>query len=113
MAEAPGKVEIHRGLQGVHFDRSRVCFIDGRAGELLYRGYSIHDLATQSTFEETCYLLLYGELPVDQDDSERDQDIRLMASPLRHCQHELRTAVPPACTSPGATALDERPRTQH
>jgi citrate synthase len=63
MAEAPGKVEIHRGLQGVHFDRSRVCFIDGRAGELLYRGYSIHDLATQSTFEETCYLLLYGELP--------------------------------------------------
>ena len=59
----PGKVEIHRGLQGVHFDRSRVCFIDGRAGELLYRGYSIHDLATRSTFEETCYLLLYGELP--------------------------------------------------
>ena len=45
MAEDPGKVEIHRGLQGVHFDRSRVCFIDGRAGELLYRGYSIHDLA--------------------------------------------------------------------
>ena len=63
MAESTEKVEIHRGLQGVHFDRSRVCFIDGRAGELLYRGYSIHDLATHSTFEETCYLLLNGELP--------------------------------------------------
>ena len=63
MAENTDKVEIHRGLQGVHFDRSRVCFIDGRAGELLYRGYSIHDLATRSTFEETCCLLLYGELP--------------------------------------------------
>jgi len=50
MAENTDKVEIHRGLQGVHFDRSRVCFIDGRAGELLYRGYSIHDLATRSTF---------------------------------------------------------------
>ena len=37
--------EIHRGLKGVYFDRSRVCFIDGRAGELRYRGYSIHDLA--------------------------------------------------------------------
>ena len=47
----------------MHFDRSRVCFIDGRAGELLYRGYSIHDLAERSTFEETCYLLLKGELP--------------------------------------------------
>jgi citrate synthase len=63
MTEATGKTEIHRGLKGVYFDRSRVCFIDGRAGELLYRGYSIHDLAERSTFEETCYLLLHGELP--------------------------------------------------
>ena len=55
--------EIHRGLKGVVFDRSRVCFIDGRAGELRYRGYSIHDLAEHSTFEETCYLLFKGELP--------------------------------------------------
>jgi citrate synthase len=57
------KVEIHRGLKGVYFDRSRVCDIDGRAGMLWYRGYSIHDLAAKSTFEETCYLLLHGELP--------------------------------------------------
>ena len=55
--------QIHRGLKGVYFDRSRVCFIDGRAGELRYRGYSIHELAERSTFEETCYLLLRGELP--------------------------------------------------
>jgi citrate synthase len=63
MADTEVKIDVHRGLQGVYFDRSRVCFIDGRAGELLYRGYSIHDLAEQSTFEETCYLLLQGELP--------------------------------------------------
>jgi citrate synthase len=63
MTETTETTEIHRGLKGVYFDRSRVCFIDGRAGELRYRGYSIHDLATRSTFEETCYLLLYGELP--------------------------------------------------
>ena len=55
--------EIRRGLKDVYFERSRVCFIDGRAGELRYRGYSIHDLAERSTFEETCYLLFYGELP--------------------------------------------------
>ena len=63
MSEESEKIEIHRGLKGVHFDRSRVCFIDGRAGELRYRGYSIHELAQRSSFEETCYLLLKGELP--------------------------------------------------
>jgi citrate synthase len=63
MSEATEKIEIHRGLKGVYFDRSRVCYIDGRAGELRYRGYSIHDLAERSTFEEACYLLLMGELP--------------------------------------------------
>jgi citrate synthase len=62
MAEQ-NKIEIHRGLKGVYFERSPVSFIDGRAGELRYRGYSIHDLAQHSTFEETAYLLLYGELP--------------------------------------------------
>jgi len=62
MTEA-GKIEIHRGLRGVYFERSSSTFIDGKAGELRYRGYSIHDLAQKSTFEETAYLLLYGELP--------------------------------------------------
>ena len=63
MADETEKIDIHRGLKGVYFDRSKVCFIDGRAGELRYFGYSIHDLATRSTFEETCYLLMNGELP--------------------------------------------------
>jgi citrate synthase len=63
MSESTEKIEIYRGLKGVYFDRSRACYIDGRAGELRYRGYSIHDLAERSTFEETCYLLLMGELP--------------------------------------------------
>lgn len=62
MDEAP-KVTIHRGLSGVYFDRSSVCDIDGKAGELRYRGYSIHDLAENSSFEEACYLLFHGELP--------------------------------------------------
>ncbi|MBA01158.1 MAG: citrate (Si)-synthase [Chloroflexi bacterium] len=55
--------QIHRGLNGVYFDRSASSYIDGRNGILLYRGYSIHDLAAYSTFEEVSYLLLYGELP--------------------------------------------------
>ena len=56
-------VKINRGLKGVYFERCGVSDIDGAAGELSYRGYSIHDLATQSTFEEVCFLLIHGELP--------------------------------------------------
>jgi citrate synthase len=61
---APDSVpKVHRGLKDVYFERSATTFIDGKAGELRYRGYSIHDLAQHSTFEETAYLLLHGELP--------------------------------------------------
>ncbi|MDE2475641.1 MAG: citrate (Si)-synthase [Alphaproteobacteria bacterium] len=42
---------------------SDITFIDGEAGVLLYRGYPIDQLATESSFLEVCYLLLYGELP--------------------------------------------------
>lgn len=56
-------VKINRGLKGVYFERSAVSDIDGAAGELTYRGYSIHDLATKSSFEEVCFLLIHGELP--------------------------------------------------
>ena len=57
--------EVHRGLKDLCFDRSPTTLIDGRAGELRYRGYSIHDLAARSCFEETAYLLLHGELPTN------------------------------------------------
>jgi len=63
MTETAEAIKIHRGLKGVYFDRSPCTFIDGKVGELRYRGYSIHDLAEKSTFEETAWLLLYGDLP--------------------------------------------------
>ncbi|MGB6757528.1 MAG: citrate synthase [Xanthobacteraceae bacterium] len=42
---------------------SKITYIDGDEGILLYRGYPIADLAEHGDFLETCYLLLYGELP--------------------------------------------------
>ncbi|MBD0865406.1 MAG: citrate (Si)-synthase [Rhodobacteraceae bacterium] len=56
-------VKINRGLKGIYFERSGISHIDGAKGELSYRGYSIHDLATHATFEEVCYLLIHGNLP--------------------------------------------------
>jgi citrate synthase len=56
-------VVIHKGLDNVYVMESKICFIDGEASKLFYRGYSIEDLAQHSTFEETTYLLIYGALP--------------------------------------------------
>src|SRR5215208_446938 len=105
MANEVTKIEIKRGLKGVYFDRSRVCFIDGRAGELRYRGYSIHDLAERSTYEETCYLLLKGELPTRAELDAFDASLkaaRMLPTPIHdiistvksaHPMEVLRTAV--------------------
>ena len=49
---------------------SSITYIDGDKGELLYRGYAIEQLATQCDFMETCHLLLYGELP--NEDQKKD-----------------------------------------
>ena len=72
--------KIHRGLKGVYFDRSPATYIDGQAGELRYYGYSIHDLAENSTFEETAYLLLHGELPTVSELSEFDVALKAARS---------------------------------
>lgn len=51
------------GLRGVTVADTKISYIDGENGILIYRGYRIEDLARNSTFEETAYLLLHGELP--------------------------------------------------
>ena len=52
-----------KGLEGGTGANSGICWIDGDAGVLAYRGIDIHELAEQSTFEETTYLLWFGRLP--------------------------------------------------
>src|SRR5256714_14211891 len=51
------------GLEGVVAAKSAVCFIDGIAGRLVYRGYEIGDLVENATFEEVAYLLWDEKLP--------------------------------------------------
>ncbi len=55
--------EIHKGLEGIYFTESKICKVDGQGGRLYYRGYPIEALALKSSFEEVCYLLLFGRLP--------------------------------------------------
>ena len=47
-----------KGLEGIVAANSGICWIDGDAGVLSYRGIDIHELAEHSTFEETTYLLV-------------------------------------------------------
>jgi len=52
-----------KGLEGIVATTSAICWIDGDAGVLSYRGIDIHELAQHSTFEECTYLLWFGKLP--------------------------------------------------
>ena len=56
---------VAKGLDGVIVDDSAICKIDGNAGQLIYRVYDIHDLASLS-FEEVAYLLWNGDLPNEE-----------------------------------------------
>src|SRR4028118_2115489 len=72
------------GLQNVVVAESSICFIDGQRGQLVYRGYDIDDLTTNSSFEEVAYLLWNGTLPNrEQLDTLRSDLIKAMVLPAR------------------------------
>ena len=76
MPDVVSRDNIARGLKGVYIDTTETSFIDGEAGELYYRGYRIHDLAEQCTFEEVAYLLLFGKLPTKLELEEFDRNLK-------------------------------------
>jgi citrate synthase len=97
MTETAEAIKIHRGLKGVYFDRSPCTFIDGKAGELHYRGYSIHDLAEHSSFEETAWLLLHGELPTPTQLKSLDAELkaaRALSAPVLDIIRAIKSAHP-------------------
>ena len=67
---------LYRGLREVYIDRTTSSYIDGKAGKLYYRGYSIDDLAENCTFEEIIYLVMIGELPTADQLTEFDADLK-------------------------------------
>ncbi len=69
-----------KGLEGVVAANSGICWIDGEAGVLSYRGIDIHDLALNSTFEETTSLLWNGILPNELELREFESQLTLARS---------------------------------
>jgi citrate synthase len=101
-------IKINRGLKGVYFERSGVSHIDGAKGELSYRGYSIHDLATQATFEEVCFLLINGELPNATELAEFDAALkaaRVLPAPIVDVLSACKDGHPMDVLRTGVSAL--------
>jgi citrate synthase len=63
LLKSTGQVTLDQGFVNTASCTSEITYIDGDAGILRYRGYPIEQLAAHSTFQETAYLLIYGELP--------------------------------------------------
>ena len=71
-----GYTTLDQGFVNTASTRSAITYIDGDEGILRYRGYSIEDVATNSTYLESAYLLIYGELPSADQLGEFDEKIR-------------------------------------
>src|SRR4029079_16435389 len=70
------QLELRPGLADVPVAESAVSFIDGKRARLEYRGVAVETLAKESCFEETCYLLLKGELPTQKQLADFDDQLR-------------------------------------
>ena len=62
-----GLITLDRGFKNTGSCESSITFLNGEQGILRYRGYSIEDLAEKSTFLEVAYLLIYSELPTQEE----------------------------------------------
>ncbi len=79
------------GLAGVPATKSNISNIDGEKGILSYRGYPIEELAKNSTFEETCLLLLDGRLPTAAELSDFDEQLRDNRQVKYHIRNLMKT----------------------
>ncbi|MEW6497884.1 MAG: citrate synthase [Cyanobacteriota bacterium] len=68
--------EYKPGLEGIPAAQSSISYVDGKQGILEYRGIRIEELAAKSTFLETAYLLIWGELPTKEELIAFENDIR-------------------------------------
>lgn len=87
------------GLEDIVAATSEICFIDGKQGRLVYRGYDINDIvAGGATFEETVYLLWFGKFPNKQElrefRRELSQHRRLPREVVSHL-FNIPTSAPP------------------
>src|SRR5882724_10527500 len=103
--------EPHIGLEDVVITTSSICFIDGDKGILRYRGYDASELAEKSTYEETAYLIIFGQLPNSPQLTAFQEDLRknrvIPAELIRLLQEIPKSNDPMAWLRTGVSALAE------
>ena len=86
------------GLRNIEVADTKICSIDGENGKLIYRGYDILDLANHSTYEETAFLLLFGDLPIKEElddfNSKLTESRRIPDSVTKNMKNKPITAHP-------------------
>jgi citrate synthase len=97
--KATGLSALDQGFVNTASTKSAITYIDGDAGILRYRGYAIEDLARNSTYLETAWLLIYGELPTQSELAEFEdrirhhtllhEDLKTFFSALPHTAHPM------------------------
>ena len=70
-------INFKPGLEGIPVTKSSICDIDGIRGKLLYRGYDIDELAQKSSFLETAFLLIWGELPTANELRNFEEEVQM------------------------------------
>ena len=76
LRDQTGFITIDAGYKNTGATKSAITFLDGEEGILNYRGYSIEELAEKSSFLEVAYLLIYGELPTQEEFTTFEHEIR-------------------------------------
>ena len=70
-----GVITLDKGFKNTGSTKSAITFLNGEEGILRYRGYSIEELSSKSSFLEVAFLLIYGELPTKEELSEFTNEI--------------------------------------
>jgi citrate synthase len=107
--DTPPAPIVAKGLENVIALESELSYVDGKSGNLLYRGYQIHDLAEHVGFEETAFLLWNGRLPNRTELAEISRSLREERDVPDEITDLLRSlpnqAEPMAVLRTGASAL--------
>ena len=109
LLKTTGCVTLDPGFMNTAACSSAITYIDGDAGILRYRGYPIEELAERSTFLEVAYLLIYGELPTEDQLADLTEQIRIHTMLHEDMKQFFdgfpRDAHPMAVLSSGVSAL--------
>ena len=109
LTKQTGLTALDYGFVNTASTKSAITYVDGENGQLRYRGYSIEDIASNSTFLEVAWLLIYGELPSASELADFDERVRrhtLLHEDLKRFFDSIpHSAHPMSVLSSGVSAL--------